>query len=220
MTRKNLTAAMASLAMRRPVFHSEADFQHELAMEVSRTGFSVRLETPHTLNLNGAGIPVELDLLFLNPQTKHKIALEIKYVKSGVTVVHDGENFDLKNTWGTNLPRFDCLADFQRVGKLKASGAVDFAFTIFLTNSASAWVDNVGNSTIMARQFSIHEGRLINPGAFLNWVPANPGRGSVSVRRLFPYAPISIPQAAICTWADYSDFQIPNGRFRYLLLEV
>jgi hypothetical protein len=74
--------------------------------------------------LNGAGIPVELDLLFLNPQTGQKTALEIKYVKSAVTIVRNGENFDLKNTWGTNLPRFDCLADFQRVGKMKAAGMI------------------------------------------------------------------------------------------------
>ena len=220
MTRQNLTDAMASLAERRPVFHSEADFQHELAMEISRTGFGVRLEIPFEVNLNNVHITVELDLLLLNARTKHKTAVEIKYVKSAVTVDHRGERFNLKNTWGTNLPRFDCLADFQRVGQLKAAGIVDSAFTIFLTNSASAWADNVGGTNIMARQFSIHEGREMNAGALLNWVPANPTVGSVSARRLPPYAPINIPQAATCTWAKYSDFQGRNGSFRYLLLEV
>lgn len=220
MTRQNLTAAMASLAERRPVFHSEADFQHELAMEISRTGFGVRLEIPYEVNLNNEHITVELDLLLLNARTEHKTAVEIKYVKSAVTVEHNEESFNLKKTWGTNLPRFDCLADFQRVGQLKAAGIVDFAFAIFLTNSASAWTDNVGESEIMARQFSIHEGRQMYAGALLNWVPADPPVGSVSARRLHPYAPINIPQPATCTWANYSDFQQRNGSFRYLLLEV
>ena len=44
---------MASLARRRPVFCSEADFQHELAYEIrmSDPGLSVRLEWPLTHSL-------------------------------------------------------------------------------------------------------------------------------------------------------------------------
>ena len=211
---------MRALAARRPVFHSEADFQHELAMEFSRAGFDLRLEVPFSVNLNGHQVAVELDLLLIDRQTKQKAAVEIKYVKSAASIVHNGENFDLKHTWGTNLSRFDCLADFQRVGRLKAAGAVDFGFSIFLSNASEAWDRDAGNDRIMARQFSIHDGRPLAAGAVFDWEPAQPGRGSVSVKRLPPYTPISVPCVATCTWVDYSYFQQKNGRFRYLLLEA
>lgn len=215
-----LKRAMRALAARRPVFHSEADFQHELAMEFSRAGFDLRLEVPFSVNLNGHQVAVELDLLLIDRQTKQKAAVEIKYVKSAASIMHNGENFDLKHTWGTNLSRFDCLADFQRVGRLRAAGAVKFGFSIFLTNTSAAWTRNSGPTQIKGRQFSIHNGRTLAAGAVFDWKPAPPSRGSVSTKRLYPYTPISVPCAARCNWLDYSDFQQKNGRFRYLLLEA
>ena len=99
-----LKRAMRALAARRPVFHSEADFQHELAMEFSRAGFDLRLEVPFSVNLNGHQVAVELDLLLIDRQTKQKAAVEIKYVKSAASIVHNGENFDLKHTWAPIFP--------------------------------------------------------------------------------------------------------------------
>jgi hypothetical protein len=112
------------------------------------------------------------------------------------------------------------LADFQRVGRLKAAGAVDFGFSIFLSNASAAWDRDAGNDRIMARQFSIHDGRPLAAGAVFDWESAPPSRGSVSAKRLHPYTPISVPCAATCTWVDYSVFRQENGRFRYLLLEA
>ena len=47
-TRDDLAAALTALAERRPVFHSEADFQHELAWLVRErySDVGVRLERP------------------------------------------------------------------------------------------------------------------------------------------------------------------------------
>jgi hypothetical protein len=215
-----LKATLSALAARRPVFHSEADFQHELAMEISRAGFDLRLEVPFSVNLNGHRVTVELDLLLIDRLTKQRAAVEVKYVKSAASIVHNGENFDLKHTWGTNLSRFDCLADFQRVGRLKAAGAVDFGFSIFLTNASEAWDRDAGKGRIMAGQFSIHDGRPLDAGAVFDWDPVLPSRGSVSAKRLPPYTPIIVPSAATCMWTEYSEFQQKNGRFRYLLLEA
>jgi hypothetical protein len=172
-----LKSAMRALAARHPVFHSEADFQHELAMEFSRAGFDLRLEVPFSVNLNGHHVTVELDLLLIDRRTKQRAAVEVKYVKSAASIVHNGENFHLKHTWGTNLSRFDCLADFQRVGRLKAAGAVDFGFSIFLSNASAAWDRDAGNDRIMARQLSIHDGRPLAAGAVFDWESAPPSRG-------------------------------------------
>ena len=63
---------MADLANRRPVFHSEADFQHELALEIRRVWVDcpIRLEFPPfpdrdkrmalDIWLPGVDIPIEI----------------------------------------------------------------------------------------------------------------------------------------------------------------
>ena len=209
---------MSRVAAVRPVFHSEADFQHELAMELRRSGYGVRLEVPHSIAVNGAQVGAELDILVIEPKTQRRTAIELKYVTARKTVVHAGETFNLCQNWGTNLSRFDCWADFQRVGGLVAAGGAHCGFAIFLTNAEDAWLVDAGPTGIMAQQFSIHDNRNVATGAVMDWVPNAPPVGSVLKKRLPPYSPITVQTHTVCTWTDYSVLPEPNGRFRYLLL--
>ena len=54
MTSHQIHKFMAAVARRRPVFHSEADCQHELALEIHQAGHQVRLEVPRDVQVNGA----------------------------------------------------------------------------------------------------------------------------------------------------------------------
>lgn len=218
MTKQQLAAFMVPLASRRPIFHSEADFQHELAMDLDRAGYSVRLEVPSVVMLNGEKGRMEIDICAIDPSTRDRTAIEVKYVTMPMVINLGGEGYNLRNNWGTNLSRFDCLADYQRVGSLCAGQQARFGFTIFMTNAEDAWAVDAGETHIMAQQFSIHDGRVMAAGMALNWVPMNPAVGSVTRKRLPPYTPITIPNAATCNWTDYSSLQHPNGRFRFLML--
>lgn len=232
MNATELSQHLLHVSLRRPVFHSEADFQHELALELANAGYMVRLEVPRSITINGTQVRAELDLLVQasGRPTDHKgeraagqsgwTVIELKYVKVAKVIVHDGETFDLAGTWGTNLSRFDALADLRRVESIVRAGLAAQGHSVFLTNAKDAWSVDVSGQNIMARQFSLHGGRGLQAGAQLDWVPLNPTRQSVSDKRLTPYAPITLARAQTCTWTTYSQFPGRSGEFKYLLLSA
>lgn len=217
MTPPQLHQHLAHLSHRRPVFNSEAEFQHELAMELDRSGYEVRLEVPRIVTLNGSKVRVEIDLLV--KQTTWT-AIELKYVKQATVIEHGGESFDLAHTWGTNLSRFDCLADVRRVEALVESNHAQRGFAIFMTNAPSAWQEDVASTSNIAGEFSIHDGRRLPQGQPLNWRPTTPPVGSVTSKRLHPFCPIVLAREQTCQWTDYSNLNHKAGGFRYLLLSA
>lgn len=218
MNSEQLTTLLAQLATHRPVFHSEADFQHELALRLSYAGYRVRLEVPLTIQINGSDIEAQLDLLVIDPD-QQRTAIELKYVTEQKLINRDGEIFNLKGNWGTNLSRFDGWADFRRVGAFVAAGHVDKGLTVFLTNKEDAWNVDASQTDNLGQQFSMHEGRDVGANSMLDWV-GNVGVNNVGTKRLPPYSPIHATHGSVCSWKDYSDFEGRNGRFRYLLHEV
>ena len=155
-----------------------------------------------------------------NPESGAITAIELKYVKSALSVMHENEKFSLSSGSPTNLSRFDCLADLERVAAIVAAERAKRGFTVFLTNLEEAWSRDVSHAPIKAQAFSLHEGRELVAGDSLDWTLPQPSVGSVSAKRLDPYAPILIPQTQTCSWNDYSKLPVEtNGEFRYLLLE-
>lgn len=218
MNSQQLSNLLAQMAVDRPVFHSEADFQHELALRISHVGYRVRLEVPMNIQINETAVRAQLDLLVIGAQTQ-RTAIELKYVTAEKSVVYDGEIFSLSNNWGTNLSRFDGWADFQRVGAFVAAGHADNGLTVFLTNKKDAWSVDASLTANLGQQFSMHESRIVEANTVMNWV-GNATSGSVSSKRLPPYSPVNVHQQAECLWRNYSNFPGPNGNFRYLLLEL
>src|SRR4051794_21367439 len=81
---------MSALAERRPVFHSEADFQHAFAWELQRRHpeARIRLETRPRPG-------VRLDVLAI--VNGRRIAIELKCLLRDLTTTIDGELFALPN---------------------------------------------------------------------------------------------------------------------------
>ncbi len=86
-----LGQVLGALAVRRPVFHSEADFQLEFAWQVrlAAPDLAVRLETRP---LPG----VRLDLLLTDAEQQSRSALELKYLTRAWSGQVAGEWFELK----------------------------------------------------------------------------------------------------------------------------
>lgn len=88
----DVAVLLRTLALRRPVYHSEADFQHAFAWETHRTDPSlrVRLETHPEPD-------VRLDLLLSRPDLGLHTPVELKYLTAGWVGAFEGEHFALKN---------------------------------------------------------------------------------------------------------------------------
>lgn len=218
-----LHKTLKALSVRRPIFHSEADFQHELALELNQAGWACRLEVPIEISLKGERVKAEIDLVARSEKEGLSTAIELKYVSSKLLTSFNGEEFNLAQNWGVNLSRFDCLADWQRVASIVDSGYAQEGFAVFMTNYEDAWTRDLakGKNPPMAMEMSIHEGRKFRKGDALDWYPQTPTVGSVSKRRLPPYAPIICPASISCAWTDYCQIGAgKNGQFRYLLLKA
>ncbi len=201
----DLECLLARLAMRRPIFHSEADFQHELAWEI-RLGdptLNVRLEQPFPGRSSGA-----IDLVVSSEMRSY--AIEVKYLTRRFITCHNGEEFHLKQHSAQDLRRYDVCRDIERMEEF-ASGANHTASVIALTNDRYYWRGRSSSGTI-AEAFDVCEGRTIN-GA-LQWA-AHTGIGTMRGRE----KGISIVGSHLIEWRDYCDLG-ENGRFRYMHVRI
>ena len=126
---------LATLAAERPIFHSEADFQHAFAWLLHRMNpkLSVRLELP----VRAGKFVSHVDLL--TSSSTERTAIELKYKTRALTVTSAGEEFRLTTHAAQDLGRYDFIKDIQRVETLVAQHEVASGYAILLTNDSSYW---------------------------------------------------------------------------------
>ena len=200
MTAIDIHAVLRNLARKRPVFHSEADFQFALAWEIrEETGLDVRLEFPPR-----PGTTMHLDIWL--PEVR--VAIELKYFKKQLDVELNGERFALPNQGAHDIHRYHYVQDIQRV---EAAGG---GFAVALTNDPTYWTAGAKAHPIDAA-FRLHEGRTLPAGNKLAWARGcATGRGRASVVLEHPYQ---------LQWRDYGrpvKAAADSGQFRYLAVEV
>jgi hypothetical protein len=146
---------LARLAVHRPVFHSEADFQHALAWElhVEAPDGRVRLETRPL-----PGRSVFLDLAAVIDGTR--VALELKYLTRPFTATLDGEVFQLRHQAAHDVRRYDVVKDICRLEEVVATGAADIGFAVILTNDPA--YGHAGRTDTSDAAFRIPEGGALD----------------------------------------------------------
>ena len=203
-----LVQTLARLAMRRPIFHSEADFQHALAWELQK-------EWPTAeIRLEFRPFPEErfyLDIWCGRPEGS--LAIELKYLTRGLDAVVNSERFLLKNQAAQDISRHDIVKDIVRVERIAAARPGTTGYVVALTNDASYWKESLRTSTVDAA-FRLHEGRLLE--GTLGW-GANAGAGTTKNRT----EPLSLVGSYSVKWQRYSRVGPgPASEFRYLMVGV
>ena len=129
----DVTELMNDLARDRPVFHSEADFQHALAWHIHAKGLDagVRLEYRPERSKRKY---VDLWL------PKNRLAVELKYRTQKLTLESEGECFDLRDQSARDIGRYDFLKDIRRLEKLSKLQCVQAGLAILLTNDPLYWM--------------------------------------------------------------------------------
>ena len=211
-----LNSILENLSLYRPFFHSESDFQHELALFLSiNCNKEIRLEKPFlNIPLNNFAtkkIKVELDILLI----KEKVGIELKYKTINKNISFNNEEFKLKNHGAQNLGRFDFFDDLRRLQILKKNDRIDSGYVIFLTNDPLYWRPITRNN--FSKEFSMEEGRHIKRNSILSWI-GNPGENSVTSKRLGEFSKIEIDNDSSLVWNNYS--KIEGNEFKHLIVEV
>lgn len=204
----DIHSVMKSLAARRPVFHSEADFQFALAWRIHE------LEPDCEVRLEFKPFPQErvyLDIWLPTLET----AIELKYATQTLDTECVGERFALKSQSAQDQRRYDFLKDVERLERIVSYGRAKRGLAIMLTNDTLYWKPPQQNWQSMAdAAFRIHDG-LPKIGE-LRWSPSA-GEGTTRSRT----SPICLTGAYVAHWANYSRLDAnSNSQFRYLAFEV
>ena len=197
----NIHEILAKLAQERPLFHSEADFQHALSwqLHLDHPEGRIRLEYPYDREKR-----IFVDIVFsIGVQTYW---LELKYKTAILEHRENKEKFTLKYQGAYNHTRYDFLSDIARLENLVRDDT-HRGFAILLTNSKLLWSDTDSHTYDAA--FRVHENSYIK--GTRHW-DANIG-GAKKGRE----APIVLRGRYRNHWREYSQPTMGmNGVFRYL----
>ncbi len=204
----DLSGLMAQLAMDRPAFHSEADFQHTFAWAICTADPRLRARLEIQLPANE-----HLDLLLTNANTDQKTAIEFKYPRASWTWNSQSEAFNLRAHGATDLVGYDTLKDLQRLESLVDAGTVQNGMLIMLTNEPAYWKKPASTLPTNADAFRINDGITIS--GTRDWGPKT-GDGTKRGRA----RPIELRGSYDITWQDYAELPGSKGRFRWFAIEV
>ena len=200
---------LSALARQRPVFHSEADFQHAFAWEIHQQFpmASVRLELP---------VQVRNQFLHIDVWVTYQgkvLAVELKYKTRGLSIQLGNEQYHLKNQRAQDTGRYDFLKDIQRLERVGALYRNFTGYAILLTNDSAYWAKPTNFKTVDA-DFRLHDGRAIE-GA-LAWSD----RASDGTKKNRERA-IELQGKYRLRWTDYSRPSSDRyGEFRSLVVKV
>ncbi|MEU9150976.1 hypothetical protein AB0D59_10595 [Streptomyces sp. NPDC048417] len=203
--RVSLGDVIAHLGRRRPVFHSEADFQHSFARALWELSPDVhsRLEVPQRTG----GKAEYLDLLCIGPSTR--TAIEFKYFtrRWTGTVGIPPEDYALKGHAAADLARLHFVRDIARLERFCRRSDQN-GLAVMLTNDASLWTPpGARHGQTRDREFRIHQGREL-VGTLL-WAEGAYKTNTCALRGAYPLE-----------WKPYSELGGAGGEFRYLAVAV
>jgi len=208
--RLDLAAMMRTLAAKRPIFNSEADFQLALGWEIQLAHPAARLRMeyrPAYLDRRGY-----LDLWAAD--AGWTAAIELKYFTRALDLVVGGERFELLNQGAQDISRYDFVRDVERVESVVRAQPGVRGYALALSNDSSYWRVPAYSRTTIDAAFRLHEGSTLNGRlAWATSAGAGTTRGRDKEHLLHGTYPLN--------WADYSRVADgPAGTFRFLLVEA
>lgn len=209
----NIDDLMQELSTKRLIFHSEADFQFELAwlIKEKHPNAEIRMERPYQGDTNSS-CPKKMEVDILVILEDKRIALELKYITKKSQLFSNDETYNLSSHGAQLQRRYDFYRDVNRLECLKSTNDIDFGFAVFLTNDFSYLKNSTGSSA----NFNFLDNHTIVQGVY-DWVDIWEGN-SIQKKKSTQnrLEPISIRNRYQCSWKDYSQ----NYRFKYLALIV
>lgn len=131
----DLTTILKVLAERRPVFHSEADFQHALAWLIHEhhPTAKVRLEYRPARLERKTYVDIWIE------QGDEICAIELKYKTRRLQATVGEEPFDLMDQSAQDIARYDFCKDIGRIEALTSAYPGLTGFAVLLTNDRGYW---------------------------------------------------------------------------------
>ncbi|MBR9916753.1 hypothetical protein GYB29_03480 [bacterium] len=202
----DLENILTALADERPLFHSEADFQHALAWHIHEnyTDAKVRLEYPAVGSKGRIYLDIYVEL------GEKRIGIELKYKTKSYEAKIGDDLFKLKNQGAHDVARYDLSSDLMRLEGLLESEQIDYGYVVFLTNDLS-YCNDTGRTGRMDEDFRIHENNSLS--GILRWAK-HTSAGTMKGHE----NEIQLNGSYHCRWSFYSEGD--NHSFKYLFLKL
>ena len=207
----HLPKLLTSLAAQRPLFHSEADFQHALAWEIHsrHPNVSIRLEYP-----TGDLKDKEYVDIWVELPSGGIMAIELKYKTRSLNAEVFGQHYRLREHSARDEGRFDLLHDVERLERLIAARQSIVGAAVLHTIDSRYWKRSKWDRRAKDAKFRLYEGRHLT--GVLAW---RAGAANVTMGRR--KARIKLVGCYAASWTDYCNPTLDaNCTFRYLLLDV
>ncbi len=204
----DLESLFVDLAKGRPIFHSEADFQHELAWQIHASDQSseVRLERP--VEVDGRRLNIDI-LVHIGGAV---LAFELKYWTKRLEVTERGEKFLLRKQAAQDISRYDFWKDVARLERFVAAGSATRGFAIAITNDQGYWRES--SRETVDQSFRLHDGRVSN--SVMAW-KHTASTGTMRGRE----EPISLDGRYVVSWQPHSRLAgAAAGEFKMVVIEV
>lgn len=206
----DISLVMHRLSCRRPIFHTEADFQHALAWELQKLDFTldIRLEVPAIYKSQSRAF---IDLVVRKGGITIFIELKYKTIKTSFEL--GGELFSLKNQGAQDQGSYDFLKDIARVESFVDNTKNSYGYVIILSNDKKYWSQRTSANPIDLN-FQLLDDHSVSGN--LEWA-SHAGAGSIKGRE----SPIVLRGSYPVRWIGYSTIDFPSpSQFRYLSLRI
>ena len=211
----DLDTTLMELAVQRPVFQNEMDFQFSFAWQIKMKfpNWNVRFEK----NLTDAEDEKRRIDLWIEGENTY--AIELKYPTQELFHEVNNEIFKLRNQSAVDYSRYAFLKDIQRMEEVVGNNTDVKGYAILITNDMSIELPPTKDD-VADFQFRIHEGKVIN-NEELDWIRKEGGQSFGDMEN-----PIKLRGTYKFNWKDYSELKnknnlpVTNGKFRYLFVEI
>ena len=211
----DLDTTLMELAVQRPVFQNEMDFQFSFAWQIKMKfpNWNIRFEKNLT---DSEDEKRRIDLWIEGENT---YAIELKYPTQELFHEVNNEIFKLRNQSAVDYSRYAFLKDIQRMEEVVGNNTDVKGYAILITNDMSIEPPPTKDD-VADFQFRIHEGKVIN-NEELDWIRKEGGQSFGDMEN-----PIKLRGTYKFNWKDYSELKnknnlpVTNGKFRYLFVEI
>ena len=211
----DLDTTLMELAVQRPVFQNEMDFQFSFAWQIKMKfpNWDIRFEKNLT---DSEDEKRRIDLWIEGENT---YAIELKYPTQELFHEVNNEIFKLRNQSAVDYSRYAFLKDIQRMEEVVGNNTDVKGYAILITNDMSIELPPTKDD-VADFQFRIHEGRVID-NEVLDWIRKEGGQSFGDMEN-----PIKLRGTYKFNWKDYSELKnknnlpVTNGKFRYLFVEI
>ena len=205
----DIHALMRELSERRPIFHSEADFQLALFRLINskKLDCQIRMEKPFSV---GQKRKSRVDIWL----PTERIAIELKYFTMKFCLEYNGEPFALKQHAAADLARYGFLKDVQRLEHIvHERQTARTGFVVLITNAPTLWSRAyTRKANPNDKNFHLYGGRREVSGKLM-WQKDGSPIEKDALHIYGCYTP---------NWKDYSCFPSDHngGQFRYLAFAI